>query len=292
MLVAEPAVARMVRSTAARTESATPPSGAVSSFSGGVGDGSLIDCGQHNPLPLTAHLRPTAAIAADVLLPGDPGVALALAQELLDRPRMANHSHGLWGYSGRTAAGRELTIQATGIGGPSAVVVVTELAAHGARRAVRIGGCVALGTGLGRGDLVVAGAAMGVDGASAALSERAPEPDPALTAALADTAPARSVTVVSSDLVHDPHRAERHARWRDAGAAVADLETAAVLAAGNRLGLACAAALVVVAETADDGWDEEAAERGLLHLGAAAAEALRERSRAVQPAASETSTPR
>jgi uridine phosphorylase len=239
---------------------------------------------------LPTHLRPTAPIATDVLLPSDPALALTLAQRLLVKPRMINHSHGLWGYSGATAEGRELTIQATGIGGPSAVVVVTELAAHGARRAVRIGGCVALGTGLGRGDLVVAGAAMGVDGASAALSERAPEPNPALTAALADTAPARPVTVVSSDLVHDPHRAERHARWRDAGAAVVDLETAAVLAAGNRLGLACAAALVVVAETADDGWDEEAAERGLLHLGAAAAEALREGSRAVQPAASETST--
>ena len=31
---------------------------------------------------------------------------------------MSNHARGLWGYSGRTPAGDELTIQATGMGGP------------------------------------------------------------------------------------------------------------------------------------------------------------------------------
>jgi uridine phosphorylase len=222
---------------------------------------------------LTAHLRPTAAIAPDVLLPGDPGLALALAQALLDKPVMANHSHGLWGYSGRTDAGRGRTIQATGIGGPSAAVVVAELGAHGASRAVRIGTCSALDAGLGIGDVVVAGAILAADGASRALSDRAPEPDPALTAALASVAGTRPATVASSDLFHDPHRARRRTRWVDAGAAVADLESAAVLAVGARLGLACAATLVV-AETAGGDRDEEATERGLLALGEAAARAL------------------
>ena len=60
-----------------------------------------LACRQDNPPPLAAHLRPTAPIAADVLLPGRPGAALALAQALLDGPLMANHSHGLWGYSGQ-----------------------------------------------------------------------------------------------------------------------------------------------------------------------------------------------
>ena len=46
---------------------------------------------------------------------------------------MSNHARGLWGYSGRTPAGAELTIQATGMGGPSAAVVLADLAELGVR---------------------------------------------------------------------------------------------------------------------------------------------------------------
>ena len=59
------------------------------------------------------HLRPSAPYAPEVLLPGDPGRALALAQQLLDEPRMSNHARGLWGYTGRTRAGRPLSVQST-----------------------------------------------------------------------------------------------------------------------------------------------------------------------------------
>ncbi|HTR72171.1 MAG TPA: hypothetical protein VMG80_01135, partial [Solirubrobacteraceae bacterium] len=66
------------------------------------------------------HLRPTNDLAERVLLPGDPGRALALAQKLIATPRMFNHHRGLWGYTGLALAdGEPLTIQATGIGGPS-----------------------------------------------------------------------------------------------------------------------------------------------------------------------------
>ena len=68
---------------------------------------------------------------------------------------MSNHSHGLWGYSGRTHRGHELTIQATGIGGPSAAIVLGELAALGTRRAIRLGPCTAIDPGLSAGDGIV-----------------------------------------------------------------------------------------------------------------------------------------
>ena len=71
------------------------------------------------------HLRPTAPLAERVLLPGDPGRALALAQSLLCEPRMFNHHRGLWGYTGAAPDGEPLTIQATGMGGPSAAIVLT-----------------------------------------------------------------------------------------------------------------------------------------------------------------------
>ena len=95
---------------------------------------------------MPARLRPTAPIAADAILVGDPGRALLLAQELLEQPKMSNHARGLWGYSGETAGGEELTIQATGMGGPSAAVVLADLAELGVRRAIRVGTCTALET--------------------------------------------------------------------------------------------------------------------------------------------------
>ena len=57
---------------------------------------------------------------------------------------MFNHHRGLWGYTGAAPDGEPLTIQATGMGGPSAAIVLTELIALGARRAIRVGTCGAL----------------------------------------------------------------------------------------------------------------------------------------------------
>ena len=97
---------------------------------------------------MPARLRPTAPLATDAILVGDPGRALLLAQELLEQPKMSNHARGLWGYTGRTAAGEELTIQATGMGGPSAALVLADLAKLGVKRVVRVGTCVAAGEGV------------------------------------------------------------------------------------------------------------------------------------------------
>ena len=72
-------------------------------------------------------LKPHEPVAERVLLPGDPGRALRLAQQLIDGPRMLNHHRGLWGYCGPGADGAPLTIQSTGLGGPSAAAVVAEL---------------------------------------------------------------------------------------------------------------------------------------------------------------------
>lgn len=224
---------------------------------------------------MTGHLRPTSTIAADLLLPSDPGTALALAQSLLDKPLMANHSHGLWGYSGRVAGGRGLTIQSTGIGGPSAAAVITELVGHGARRAIRIGRAVALDPGLAVGDWAVVAQALAEDGTSRALGATSPAADPRLSEALARAAGPgiATVCVASFDLLHDPAAELRRTAWRDAGAALTDLETAAAFAVGRQLEIPVACALVV-AETAAGGRDDEAADRSLLALGAVCAEAL------------------
>lgn len=233
---------------------------------------------------MPAHLRPTAKIAPDVLLPADPGQALALAQRLLVKPAMANHSYGLWGYSGVTPAGHELTIQSTGIGGPSTAIVATELAAQGARRAVRLGRARSLVPGLGLGEIALVGRALAEDGTAGALAEdgtagaladRSALPDPALAAALgrAWKGPVAARSVVSFDLLYDRAAEARRTGWVSAGAELADLESAALLAVGRRLGLAAAAALVV-AETADGAEDDALVEERLLALGQTCAAAL------------------
>ncbi|MFZ0973901.1 MAG: hypothetical protein WAN22_16840, partial [Solirubrobacteraceae bacterium] len=114
-------------------------------------------------------LQPTAALGERVLLPGDPGRALLLAESLLEGAKMFNHNRGLWGYTGLAPDGEPLTIQSTGMGGPSAGIVIHELIELGARRLLRVGTCGALNEGLALGDLVVATEAIAADGMSRAL---------------------------------------------------------------------------------------------------------------------------
>jgi hypothetical protein len=203
------------------------------------------------------HLRPHAPVAERVLLPGDPGRALRLAQALTEQPRMLNHHRGLWGYTGMAADGAPLTVQATGLGGPSAAIVVEELLMLGARRLIRVGSCRALAAGLGLGDVVRADAVVGTDGASRALGAAAP--DPGLTAALA----VPGVTVASGDLFYgEPGAGD-----------VADLSSAAVLAAAAR-GDAPAAVVLAVAQAGGERIGDEALHAAELRCGEVALAAL------------------
>ncbi len=192
-------------------------------------------------MPEPVHLRPTAPLAERVLLPGDPHRALAVAQSLLDEPRMFNHTRGLWGYTGTAADGRALTIQSTGMGGPSAAIVIEELIALGARTLIRIGTCGALVEGFQLGELVCAREVVAADGTSAALGAGARlGTDPALTEALH----ARPATVVSTDLFYDA-RGGIEAEWVAAGAEVVEMEAATLLAVAGRRGVRAAVLLAV-----------------------------------------------
>ena len=187
------------------------------------------------------HLRPTAPLAERVLLPGDPHRALAVAQAVLDAPRMFNHTRGLWGYTGTAPDGLPLSVQSTGMGGPSAAIVVEELIDLGAQTLIRIGTCGALVEGFGLGELVNAHEVIASDGASLALGAGGPlRPD----AALGEALEARPVTVVSTDLFYDA-RDGVAAGWVAAGAEVVEMEAATLLAVAARRGVAAAVLLAV-----------------------------------------------
>jgi DeoD family purine-nucleoside phosphorylase len=197
------------------------------------------------------HLHPAAPLAERVLLPGDPGRALRLAQALLSEPKMFNHNRGLWGYTGEAADGQPLTVQSTGMGGPSTAIVVSELIDLGARQLVRIGTCGGLVEGLELGQLVVAAEALPDDGTSRALGADGRIPAaPGLLAALR-AAGARTPTVgkvsdgpvVSTDLFYGAE--DREAGWREAGAIAVEMEAATLFTLAGRRGVEAGCALLV-----------------------------------------------
>jgi uridine phosphorylase len=218
------------------------------------------------------RLRPTADIYEDAILVGDPGRAMALAQVLTEGPKMSNHARGLWGYSGRTGAGHGLNVQATGMGGPSAALVLSDLAELGVRRAVRVGTCAALAPGLRPGDLVTVAEACawstgGLDAGGPPADEEAgsrstgwrgqgrpAKPDAALAERLRTELgdEARPGRVASLDVLH-PSPAHP-----SPDGDVADMQTAALLGAGRDLGVALAAVLIVSEADDADALDDEA----------------------------------
>jgi uridine phosphorylase len=224
---------------------------------------------------MPARLRPTAPIAPDAVLVGDPGRALMLAQALLEEPKMSNHARGLWGYSGRTPAGQPLSIQATGMGGPSAALVLADLAELGVRRAIRVGTCVAIEPQPEPGDLLTVLEAHAWAGGGAGIGVL---PDVSLTARLRQqlARATRPAIVASLDAPHRGGGVEPapYAERVDA----ADMQTATLFAVAEDLGLAMAAVLIVAesatGEQADDGRIEAAAKLG----GAAASASLLETS--------------
>lgn len=212
-------------------------------------------------------------VAPRAILVGDPGRALTIAQQLLERPPlMCNHRRGLWGYTGTASDGAPLTVQSTGVGGGSAVPVVRELAAAGVTRMVRAGSALSTGGAVDDGSvpLGVVAAALGHDGASRALgatAERPLLPDPEMTARIQATVD-RRLTIASVDLL--PQDGGRIDPDVTLTADALDRQTAAFLAAAARWGVTAAA--VVALPPAED--DEAGRERWWHALGDAAGRAF------------------
>lgn len=227
----------------------------------------------------TLHVHPTAELAERVLLPGDPGRALLLAQSLLEQPLMFNHNRGLWGYTGTAADGAPLTIQSTGMGGPSAAIVIEELVRLGARRLVRVGTCGALVGGFALGDAIVARDALCADGTSRALGagERAAA-DRTLTEALVTAAErdggALGGTVVTTDLFYDA--AGNHASPPPGDALAIEMETATLFRIATLRGVqaGCVLAVSDLLGPARGRIDAEALETAAERIGRIAAAAL------------------
>lgn len=228
------------------------------------------------------HLKPSAAFYPRALLPGDPGRALAIAQDQLVEPRMFNHRRGLWGYSGIAGDGDGLLIQSTGMGGPSAAIICEELIGLGCETLIRVGTCGAVAPAVALGDMIVVTEVIASDGAGRRLGKvDRLSADLDLTERLVDAAGTHSAHAgpcASVDLFYDPSGADDIAATRAAGALAIEMEAAAIFAVARRhdVRVACVLAVTDVLNQGPDRArmdDESISEIGLV-LGRVATAAL------------------
>ncbi len=190
-------------------------------------------------------------VAPTVLLCGDPDRARTIAENHLTGVQCINRHRQLLGFTGRCGK-LPITVQTTGMGAPSAAIVVEELIGLGARRLLRLGTCGAIRPGIALGDLIAVTAARGENGVTRELTG---EPfalvkaEPRLAAALNDAAarlelPVHSGTVASLDLFYDPDPS-RVAKLARGGVLALEMEASAVLLLATRHGLEAGCLLTV-----------------------------------------------
>jgi len=105
-------------------------------------------------------------VAEYVLLPGDPGRAEKIAS-FFDEAKKVSEYRGFVTYTGKSG-GVPISVTSTGIGCPSACIVVEELAKIGAETVIRVGTTGSIQENLDSGDIVIATAATRTDGATKA----------------------------------------------------------------------------------------------------------------------------
>lgn len=98
------------------------------------------------------------------ILPGDPGRVEKIAS-LLDKPRQVASNREYNTYEGYIDDEKVLVVS-TGIGGPSTAICVEELAQIGVETFIRVGTCGGMQLSVNPGDVVIANAAIRMEGTS------------------------------------------------------------------------------------------------------------------------------
>ncbi len=205
------------------------------------------------------------------ILPGDPGRCEVIAS-YFDDPVKVQSNREYTTYTG-TLLGEKVSVCSTGIGGPSAVIAMEELAKIGADTFVRVGTCGGIKLDVKAGDVVVATGAVRMEGAS---REYAPIEFPAV----ADYRVLRSLVESAGELgytwhagpvqckdsfygQHDPGRMpvsyellNKWEAWKRLGVLASEMESAALFTCAAALGVRCGTVLHVI-------WNQERDAAGL-----------------------------
>ena len=185
------------------------------------------------------HVRAEPGDYAEAcLLPGDPLRAKYVAETFLEGVEQRNAERGMLGYTG-TYQGRPVSIQSTGMGCPSAGIVIHELIELGCKRLLRIGTCGGLQPDLALGDLIVAISAVPQDQTAVHLvggEPHAPTADWELVHSAVHSAKelgrrVRVGPIVSSDVFYDPDT-DRARRWSERGILGVEMEAAVLFTLG------------------------------------------------------------
>jgi DeoD family purine-nucleoside phosphorylase len=185
------------------------------------------------------HVRAEEGDYAEAcLLPGDPLRARYIAETFLEGAEERNRERGMLGYTG-TYRGRPVSVQATGMGCPSAAIVVEELVRLGVKRLLRVGTCGGLQPDLELGDLIVAVSAVPVDQTAVHLVGGEPHVPTAAWELVHGAVHAakelgrrvRVGPIVSSDVFYDPD-AGRAQRWSERGLLAVEMEAAVLFTLG------------------------------------------------------------
>ena len=95
-------------------------------------------------------------IAESVLLPGDPKRAKFIAETFLEGVVCYNEVRAAYGFTG-TYKGKHVSVQATGMGQPSAAIYINELiSSYKVKKLIRVGSCGAMQKNLKLRDIIIA----------------------------------------------------------------------------------------------------------------------------------------
>jgi 5'-methylthioadenosine phosphorylase/purine-nucleoside phosphorylase len=184
------------------------------------------------------HLRAEPGDYADAcLLPGDPLRAKYIADTFLDTARQVNGERGMLGYTG-TFHGKPVSVQSSGMGCPSAGIVIEELVMLGVKRILRVGTCGGLQADMRLGDLIVALTAVPADATARHLigEPHVPTADWELVHGAVHAAkelgkPVRVGPIVSSDIFYNPDSGQ-YQRWSERGVLAVEMEAAILFTLG------------------------------------------------------------
>lgn len=186
-------------------------------------------------------------MAKYVLLPGDPARTEYIAKTYLDKPRVVSDFRGLLAYTG-FYSGTRVSVFTTGMGCPSAGIVVEELSRLGAKTLIRVGTCGGVQKKVKPCDYIIPVAAVPLVGLLRAykLASLSSRPDPGVLSALVRTAEKMNVrhwqgVICTSDAFY--REVEQAKQWEKKGVLAFEMECAGIFALSRMLGLKTGAVL-------------------------------------------------
>jgi len=208
------------------------------------------------------HLRAEPGDYAEAcLLPGDPVRARYIAERFLEDVRQVNGERGMLGFTG-SYRGRPVSVQASGMGCPSAAIAIEELVQLGVKRIVRVGTCGGLQPDLSLGDLVIAISATPADTTALQFTGgelHAPTASWELVHGAVHAAKdlgkrVRVGPVVSSNVFYDPDGG-RARRWSERGIIGIEMEAAVLFTLGPLRGIETGCILAISDLYVDGGFE-------------------------------------